>query len=87
MRIKTYGSAVFGVNAATITIEVNVDRGAQLAIVGLPDKAVAESKERVRAAISSTGLSWPYKKITVNLAPADVQKEGSHFDLAIALAI
>ncbi len=57
------------------------------AIVGLPDKAVGESKERVRAAISSTGLSWPYKKITVNLAPADLQKEGSHFDLAIALGI
>lgn len=60
---------------------------ASFVIVGLPDKAVGESKERVRAAITSTGLSWPYKKITVNLAPADLQKEGSHFDLAIALGI
>ena len=56
-------------------------------IVGLPDKAVGESKERVRAAIFSTGLSWPFERITVNLAPADLQKEGSHFDLAIALGI
>ncbi len=56
-------------------------------IVGLPDKAVGESRERVRSAILSTGLSWPYQKITVNLAPADLQKEGSHFDLAIALGI
>src|SRR3546814_19996979 len=56
-------------------------------VVGLPDKAVAESRERVRAAISAIGLSLPPKRITVNLSPADLPKEGSHYDLPIALAL
>jgi magnesium chelatase family protein len=77
-----------GIDVAPIDVQVKISNGmSSFTIVGLPDKAVGESKERVRAAISSTGLSWPYKKITVNLAPADLQKEGSHFDLAIALGI
>ena len=85
-KTKTFSFA--GIDVAAIDVQVKISPGmASFTIVGLPDKAVGESKERVRAAISSTGLSWPYKKITVNLAPADVQKEGSHFDLAIALAI
>jgi magnesium chelatase family protein len=85
-KTKTFSFA--GIEVAAIDVQVKISPGmASFTIVGLPDKAVGESKERVRAAISSTGLSWPYKKITVNLAPADVQKEGSHFDLAIALAI
>jgi magnesium chelatase family protein len=58
-----------------------------LTVVALPDKAVAESRERVRAALASLGLGLPPRRITVNLAPADVLKEGSHFDLPIALAL
>lgn len=85
-KIKTFSFS--GVEVAHVDVQVKISPGApSFTIVGLPDKAVGESKERVRAAISSTGLSWPYKKITVNLAPADLQKEGSHFDLAIALGI
>ncbi len=74
----------------TTPVEVQVHLGAGLpafTIVGLPDKAVAESRERVRAALSSMGIQLPAKKILVNLAPADVQKEGSHFDVPIALAM
>jgi magnesium chelatase family protein len=85
-KIKTFSFA--GIDAVPIDVQVKISPGNPvLNIVGLPDKAVGESKERVRAAILSTGLSWPYKRITVNLAPADIQKEGSHFDLAIALGI
>ena len=74
----------------TLPVEVQVHLGAGLpafTIVGLPDKAVAESRERVRAALSSMGIQLPAKKILVNLAPADVQKEGSHFDVPIALGM
>ncbi len=74
----------------TLPVEVQVHLGAGLpafTIVGLPDKAVAESRERVRAALSSMGVQLPAKRILVNLAPADVQKEGSHFDVPIALAM
>lgn len=86
-KIKTF--SFNGVDVVEVDVQVKItDAGnAHFTIVGLPDKAVGESKERVRAAISSTGLSWPFKKITVNLAPADLQKEGGHFDLPIALGI
>jgi len=85
-KIKTF--AYQGVDVVEIDVQVKISDGMpNFTIVGLPDKAVGESKERVRAAISSTGLPWPYKKITVNLAPADLQKEGGHFDLPIALGI
>lgn len=85
-KVKTF--SFIGIDVAVVDVQVKISSGmSSFTIVGLPDKAVGESKERVRAAISSTGLSWPYKKITVNLAPADLQKEGSHFDLAIALGI
>ncbi len=85
-KVKTF--SFVGIDVAVVDVQVKISPGmSSFTIVGLPDKAVGESKERVRAAISSTGLSWPYKKITVNLAPADLQKEGSHFDLAIALGI
>ncbi len=85
--VKTFSFT--GIDVAAVDVQVKISQGGQAVfnIVGLPDKAVGESKERVRAAISSTGLSWPFKRITVNLAPADLQKEGSHFDLAIALGI
>lgn len=77
-----------GVEARPITVEVQITGGANyFAIVGLPDKAVSESRERVRAALSAVGLGLPPKRVVCNLAPADQPKEGSHFDLAIALAL
>ncbi|MDX2083589.1 MAG: YifB family Mg chelatase-like AAA ATPase [Rickettsiales bacterium] len=86
-KVKTF--SFLGVDVVEVDVQVKITDGGNpvFTIVGLPDKAVGESKERVRAAISSTGLSWPFKKITVNLAPADLQKEGGHFDLPIALGI
>lgn len=85
-KVKTFSFA--GIDVAPVDVQVKISQGMpSFAIVGLPDKAVGESKERVRAAITSTGLSLPQSRITVNLAPADLQKEGSHFDLAIALGI
>jgi magnesium chelatase family protein len=85
---KTKTFSYIGIEAIAINVEVKITSGnPTFSIVGLPDKAVAESKERVRAAIISTGLNWPFQRITVNLSPADIQKEGSHFDLAIALGI
>jgi len=87
-----YGSiatvAFVGVEARPVEVQVRISPGQQaFAIVGLPDKAVAESRERVRNALHAVGLGLPYKHITVNLAPADLPKEGSHFDLAIVLAL
>lgn len=77
-----------GVDVITIDAQVQISSGGTLfTIVGLPDKAVAESKERVRSAFHAMGISFPYERITVNLAPADVQKEGSHYDLPIALGL
>jgi magnesium chelatase family protein len=80
--------AFVGVEARAVEVQVRITPGAQaFMIVGLPDKAVAESRERVRNALHAVGLGLPYKHITVNLAPADLPKEGSHFDLAIVLAL
>ncbi|MXV14994.1 YifB family Mg chelatase-like AAA ATPase [Hufsiella ginkgonis] len=87
MPVKTYASAVFGIQAITITIEVNISGGTKYHIVGLPDNAVKESMLRVEAAMQSCGLRMPRQKIVVNLAPADIRKEGSAYDLAIAIAI
>lgn len=80
--------AFVGVEARPVEVQVRITPGAQaFAIVGLPDKAVAESRERVRNALHAVGLGLPFKHLTVNLAPADLPKEGSHFDLPIALAL
>lgn len=87
MYVKTFGGALRGIHAIKITIEVSVTRGAVMTIVGLPDAAIKESSERIRSAVDSTGLEFPRHSIVVNLAPADVKKEGSAFDLPIALAI
>jgi len=85
MLVKTYGSAVYGVEAITITIEVNVMSGSKYFIVGLPDNAVKESLQRVESTIKSNGYHMPRTKLVVSLAPADIKKSGSAFDLAIAL--
>ena len=77
-----------GVEARSVTVQVQISGGSNaFMIVGLPDKAVSEARERVRAALSAVGLGLPAKRVTVNLAPADLPKEGSHFDLAIALGL
>ena len=87
MLIKVFGSAVFGVEATTITVEVNVDKGIGYHLVGLPDKAIQESSYRIAAALKNVGYNLPGKKITLNMAPADMRKEGSAYDLTLALGI
>ncbi|MGB0933533.1 MAG: YifB family Mg chelatase-like AAA ATPase [Lishizhenia sp.] len=87
MLVKTYGSAVFGIDARTITIEVNIARGINFHLVGLPDSAIKESQQRIKAALSNNDFNYPGKEITINMAPADVRKEGSTFDLPIAIGI
>lgn len=87
MLVKTYGSAVVGVDAITITVEVNVDRGMKFFMVGLPDNAVKESQQRIEAALKNVGYRMPGKKVVVNMAPADIRKEGSAYDLTIATGI
>ncbi len=87
MLSKVYCSAVFGVEAQTITCEVNVDKGVGYHLVGLPDNAIKESNYRIAAALLNNGYKIPGKKITLNLAPADLRKEGSAYDLTLALGI
>ena len=87
MLVKTFGSAVYGVDAITITVEVNVTEGLHTFVVGLVDNAVKESIQRVESAIKSNGYYMPRTKIIVNLAPAGIRKYGSAFDLPIAIGI
>ena len=87
MLVKTYCSAVFGINATSITVEVNVTPGINYYIVGLPDNAVKESIQRIESAILSNGFYMPRQKIIINLAPANIRKEGSSYDLAIAMGV
>ncbi len=88
MLVKTFGSAVYGVDAITITIEVNVSGGdLKYYIVGLPDNAVKESLQRIESAIKTNNYKMPRTKIVVNMAPADIKKSGSAFDLPIAIGV
>ena len=87
MLIKVFGSAVFGVEATTVTVEVNIDKGIGYHLVGLPDNAIRESSYRIAAALQNTGFKLPGKKITINMAPADLRKEGSAYDLTLAIGI
>lgn len=87
MLTKVYGSAVFGVDATTITVEVNVDIGVGYHLVGLPDNAIKESNFRIAAALQNNGYKIPGKKITLNMAPADLRKEGAAYDLTLAMGI
>ncbi|WP_337844109.1 YifB family Mg chelatase-like AAA ATPase [Thermus sp.] len=85
-QVRSY--ALFGLEAVPVTVEVDVSPGLpSYALVGLPDKAVEESRERVRAALKNTGLPYPQARVVVNLAPAELRKEGSQFDLPIALGL
>jgi magnesium chelatase family protein len=87
MLVKTFGSAIYGIHAITITVEVNIDIGINFFMVGLPDNAVKESHQRIDSALRSSGYKIPGKKIVINMAPADIRKEGSCYDLTIAVAI
>ena len=87
MLVKTYGSATHGIQATTVTIEVNIDSGVNFFLVGLPDNAVKESHHRIESALKNTGYRIPRKSIVVNMAPADIRKEGSAYDLPIAVGI
>ena len=87
MLVKVFGSAVFGVEATPITVEVNIDKGVGYHLVGLPDNAIKESSYRIAAALKNNGFQLPGKKITINMAPADLRKEGSAYDLTLAIGI
>ena len=87
MLVKTYGSAVHGIDATTITVETDVSRGIRFNLVGLPDNAVKESQQRIDSALRFNGYKLPGKKIVINMAPADIRKEGSAYDLPIAIGI
>ena len=87
MLSKTYCAAVNGLNVTPVTVEVNITRGVQYHLTGLGDNAVKESRDRIAAAIPNSGFQFPASEVTVNLAPADLRKEGSSFDLPVAIGI
>jgi len=87
MLVRTFASAVAGIDAVTITIEVNVSQGVRFFLVGLPDVAVKESQQRIESAIRTLGYHWPGRQVVVNMAPADIRKEGSAYDLPLAAGI
>jgi magnesium chelatase family protein len=85
--VKTFGSAVFGIEAITITIEVNILAGTKYFVVGLPDVAIKESYFRIESALKNCGFRMPRQQVVVNMAPADIRKEGSAYDLTIAIGV
>ncbi len=87
MLVKTFGSSVHGIKALTITIEVVLSPGIKLYLVGLPDNAVKESEHRIRSSFASNGYAFPRKAIVINMAPADIRKEGAAYDLPLAIGI
>jgi magnesium chelatase family protein len=87
MLVKTYGGAFHGIDAHIVTIETNASRGYDFHLVGLPDNAVKESHQRIVAALGNNNYQWPGKKIVINMAPADLRKEGSAYDLPLAIGV
>ncbi len=87
MFVKIFASTVHGINAVTITVEADVTNGIKFLLVGLPDNAVKESQQRIESALRIIGYKWPRQKIVINMAPADIRKEGSAFDLPLAIAV
>ena len=87
MLVKTFGAAVQGIDATIITIEVNVSQGIRFMLVGLPDNAIKESHERIISAIQYCGMKFPHFQVIINMAPADIRKEGSAYDLPLAIGI
>jgi magnesium chelatase family protein len=87
MLVKTFGSAIHGIEAIIITIEVSITKGVNFFMVGLPDNAVKESQQRIATALNNNGFEMPGRKIVINMAPADIRKEGSSYDLSLAAGI
>lgn len=87
MLVRTFASAVTGIDAVTVTIEVNVSQGVRFFLVGLPDVAVKESQQRIESAFRTLGFHWPGRQVVINMAPADIRKEGSAYDLPLAVGI
>ncbi len=87
MLVKTFSAAVSGIDAVPVTIEVDVNRGVRYMLVGLPDAAVKESQQRIESALRAAGLHWPGRQVIINMAPADIRKEGSSYDLPLAVGI
>jgi magnesium chelatase family protein len=87
MLVRTFTSVVTGIDAVTVTIEVKVSRGIRFFLVGLPDVAVKESQQRIESALRTLGHKWPGKQVLINMAPADIRKEGSSYDLPLAMGI
>ena len=87
MLVRTFASSVNGIDAVTVTIEVNVSHGIRFFLVGLLDVAVKESQQRIESAIRLLGFHWPGKQVVINMAPADIRKEGSSYDLPLAVGI
>ena len=86
MLVKSYAAAVQGISATVVTVEVNCSKGIQFFLVGLPDVAVRESHERIISALQVCGYKFPRNRIVINMAPADIRKEGSSYDLPLASA-
>ena len=87
MLVKTFGSAVYGIEAITITIEVNIIAGTKYFVVGLADTAIKESYFRIESALKNCNYRMPRQQVVVNMAPADIRKEGSAYDLTIAIGV
>jgi magnesium chelatase family protein len=87
MLIRTFASAVTGIDAVTVTVEVNVSHGVRFFLVGLPDVAVKESQQRIESSFRSLGYKWPGRQVLINMAPADIRKEGSSYDLPLAIGV
>ena len=87
MLVKVFGAAVQGINATLITIEVNVTKGIKFFLVGLPDASVKEAHERIKSAIQVNGFKFPRQQIVINMSPADLRKEGSDYDLPLAIGV
>jgi magnesium chelatase family protein len=87
MLVKTFCAAVNGLEVTTVTVEVSMSRGVLYRLTGLPDNAVKESRDRIAAAMTNIGYKFPVADITVGLSPADIRKEGSGYDLPLAVSI
>ena len=87
MLVKTFGAAVQGIKATLVTIEVNISAGIKFFLVGLPDNAVKESHERIMSALQYNKIPVPRKQVVINMAPADIRKEGSAYDLPLAIGM
>ena len=87
MLVKVYAAAVQGISATLITIEVNCSNGIKFLVVGLPDASVKESQERMISALRFNGYKFPRKQIIINMSPADIRKEGSAYDLPLAIGV